>query len=117
MKKILIVDDEEEIVEFMRNFLKRKGSRVFTAVNGEEAEDIFDSNKPDIVLLDITLPGINGMDLLKKFKGQNKKTVIIMITGKNDPELRSKAKRYGAYKYITKPLDLKELHLTISRLI
>jgi len=117
MKKILIVDDEEEIVEFLRNFLQRKGSRVFTAVEGKEAENIFDLNCPDIVLLDITIPGINGLDLLKKFKKQNKKTVVIMVTGQNDPESLSKAKKYGAYKYVTKPLDLRELHLTISRLI
>ncbi len=117
MKKILIVDDEKEIVEFIKNFLRRRGSRVFTAVNGKEAEDIFDLNKPDIVLLDITIPGVNGLDLLKKFKKQNKKAVVIMVTGRNDPESLSKAKSYGAYKYITKPLDLRELHLTISRLI
>ena len=117
MKKILVVDDEKEIVEFLRNFLKRKGNRVFTAVNGKEAEDIFDSNKPDIVLLDITIPGVNGLDLLKKFKKQNKETVIIMVTGKNDPESLYTAKKYGAYKYITKPLDLRELHFIIKRLI
>lgn len=114
-KKVLIVDDEKEIVEFLERFLERLNIAVVTATSGNEALELYSKHMPECVLLDIQMPDIDGMTILKELRALNPDLKIIMITGKEEREFQEKAKKYGAVDYITKPLDLAGLSETIKK--
>jgi two-component system response regulator (stage 0 sporulation protein F) len=113
-KKILIVDDETEIVDFLSRFLNRLGLTAIKANSGEEALKKYSQEKPDFIFLDIQMPDKDGLTILKEIKKIDSAVKIIMITGKDDKEFQAKAKKYGALDYITKPLDLSELNDKIN---
>jgi len=115
--KVLIVDDEAEIVEFLANFLKRKGVKVFIATTGSDALVIFKKQNPDIVLLDISIPDIDGLRLLKEMKSESEEAKVIMVTGKDDKNTIAKANKLGANDYIIKPLELDNLYFVVSKYI
>lgn len=115
MIKFLIVDDEIEVVSFLNNFLKRKGIKVFTAINGKDALDVFTQEKPEFVLLDINIPGEDGFSILKTIKDLSGQTKVIMITARDDKVSVAKAKRMGAEDYIIKPMELEDLDRIISK--
>jgi len=110
----LIVDDENEIVEFLDNFLKRFGIQSRKANNGKEALSCCEEFKPDWLLLDIKMPDMDGFEVLKEIKKNQAEVRVIMITGRDDKDSQSKAKKLGACDYIVKPLDLEELHSKIQ---
>ncbi len=114
-RKVLIVDDEPEVVEFLRNFLKRRSVEVHLAYQGLEALAIFEKESPDLVLLDIGIPNLDGLGVLRRIKEKSPKTKVVMITAKNDSTSVTKAKKIGADAYITKPVDLAELHSLIDK--
>ena len=113
MKTILIVDDEPEIVEFLSNFLKRFNINSLKSLNGKEAIKTFMDHRPEWIFLDIKLPDIDGLEVLRELKKANPRVKVIMITGKEDKDSQKKAKKLGALDYIIKPLDLEELHKKI----
>lgn len=117
MNKVLIVDDEVEIVEFLNNFLKRKGSKVFTAINAKRALEIFNQEKPTLVLLDVRMPEEDGFDVLKKMKEIAPQTKVVMITAREDKASIIKAKKLGADNYLIKPLELEVLDSIIFEYI
>ena len=117
MSKVLIVDDEVEVVDFLCNFLKRFTISSEKAVNGKDALDVFAKTKPDWVLLDIKMPDMDGFEVLKGLKRIEPNAKVIMITGKEDKESQNAAKKLGALDYIVKPLDLEELHEKIQTYI
>jgi two-component system response regulator AtoC len=113
--KILIIDDEPSQLELLRMFLSRKGYIVkctATASEGIEADKRF---APDVIILDIHLPDMDGLEALQCFKEKNPKANIIMITAYHDMETTVKAMKLGAYEYITKPIDAEELEKAITR--
>ena len=114
MSKVLVVDDEIEVVEFLCNFLRRLDVSSEKAVNGEGAIKIFEQTKPDWVLLDIKMPDMDGFEVFKEIKKIKPDVKVMMITGRDDKESQSKAKKLGAMDYIIKPLDLEELHQKIK---
>ena len=114
-KKILVADDEHEIVEFLASFLERFGFIVIKARGGKEAVALFQQHRPDCVFLDIQMPDIDGIAVLEAVKSLDEKIKVIMITGREDQELREKATEYGALDYVTKPLDLGELKEKINQ--
>jgi len=114
-RKVLIVDDEPEVVEFLRNFLKRRSVEVHLAYQGLEALAIFEKESPDLVLLDIGIPNLDGLGVLRRIKEKSPKTKVVMITAKNDSTSVTEAKKIGADAYITKPVDLAELHSLIDK--
>lgn len=116
-RKVLVVDDEQEIVDFMERFLIRKGISVVKAGTGELAVEICKKEMPDCVFLDIQMPGKDGISTLLELRQLNSSLKVIMITGKDDIDLKEKAARAGALDYITKPLDLSELHRKIQTYI
>ena len=116
-RKVLVVDDEQEIVDFMERFLIRKGISVVKAGNGNIAVEICKKEMPDCVFLDIQLPGKDGIDTLIELKQINPLIKVIMITGKDDLSFKEKAAQAGALDYITKPLDLSELNQKIQTYI
>ena len=114
MSKVLVVDDEVEVVEFLCNFLKRSNVSSERAVNGEGAIKVFAETRPEWVLLDIKMPDMDGFEVFKEIKKIKPDVKVIMITGRDDKESQSKAKKLGAVDYIIKPLDLEELHQKIK---
>ena len=113
MGNILVVDDEIEVVRLLENFLTSKGYKVDTALNGAEALATVKEKKPDIVLLDIMMPGIGGIETLKEIKKIDPRIAVIMITAVVDEELANRAIELGAYDYITKPIDIDSLETRV----
>lgn len=124
MKKLLVVDDEQEICEFLKAFFEDRDFEVETATSGEAAVLEVEKNKPQLVLLDVHMPGMDGMTTLKKIKQAHPDIKVIMVTALETREKIEEAMRLGADNYITKPLSLEYLerdvkekvaHLTGSR--
>lgn len=109
MVKILIVDDEVDVCRFAKSFFEARGLEVFTALGGHEALEIFKSQRPDIMLIDVKMADMDGVALLKEIKKMDKKADIIMVSAIEDMDVIEEAKRHGAAEYITKPLVLEEL--------
>jgi DNA-binding NtrC family response regulator len=105
-KTILVVDDEKEICTILSDNLSQEGYRVFTAYNGKTALELIRKEKPDLVLLDIKMPEMDGIEVLRRIKKMKKKIVVIMLTAYGTLETARKAMKLGAYEYITKPFDL-----------
>jgi DNA-binding response OmpR family regulator len=115
MTKLLIVDDETDVREFAANFFRKRKIDVITAASGEEALRIVEKQKADLVLLDITMGGIDGLETLKRIKALDKNARVIMVTGKKaeDEGACNKCRELGALDYIHKPLELDELEKTV----
>jgi DNA-binding NtrC family response regulator len=116
-KHILLVDDEEEIVNFMEHFLKRLKITSTIATSGEQALDLYDKDKIDFVFLDIHLGGIDGFTVLKEMKAKNESVKVIVITGNSDKDQIERAKKLGAIDYIGKPLDLGDFRDKIEKYV
>jgi DNA-binding NtrC family response regulator len=114
-QKILVVDDEHLIRWSLEQNLNKQGYEVLTAGSGEEALKVIHDESPDLMLLDIQLPGINGLDVLEKAKAIDDELIVIMITALGVLETAVKAMRMGAYDYISKPFNLDELAITIKK--
>jgi len=114
-KKLLLVDDEEGIRKVLGIALSDAGYRVFTAKNGEEALEIFRKEIPPIVLTDIKMPGMDGIELLQKIKHENPDTEVIMITGHGDMDLAIKSLKYQAVDFVTKPINDDVLEIALNR--
>ena len=110
-EKILIVDDEEHIIELLKFNLLNAGYDVFVANNGIDAVKIARAEKPNLLLLDLMLPGIDGFDVCKEIKrdAEMKKTSIIMLTAKGEELDKILGLELGADDYITKPFSVREL--------
>jgi len=112
--KILVVDDDKTVRGFLELFLKTKGlTSVVSAESGEEAIKIVEREDVKLILLDVMLPGMNGVEVLRKIKAINKDISVIMITGYPDEEKAKEAIREGVYDYIIKPFDLFYLELIL----
>ena len=109
MPKLLIVDDEEDIREFAKNFFQKRDIDVFTAADGQKALDLIKLEKPDLVLLDVHMEDMTGIEVLKTLREGNNQIKAIMVTGIEDEAVVREANNYGALGYIHKPLILDEL--------
>ncbi|HEY5524869.1 MAG TPA: response regulator transcription factor [Clostridium sp.] len=110
-EKVLIVDDEEHIVELLKFNLANAGYKVITANNGLDALKLTKENNPDLLLLDLMLPGMDGFDVCKEIKRNNESsnTSIIMLTAKGEELDKILGLELGADDYITKPFSIREL--------
>lgn len=113
MVKILVVDDEIDICDFVKNFFEVRGFQVFTALNGSDGLRILRKEKPDIMLLDIRMKEVDGIETLKKTRDFDKNVKVIMITAVEGQDKMEAARKLGAHKYITKPLVLEELETAV----
>ncbi|MDD3474155.1 MAG: sigma-54 dependent transcriptional regulator [Syntrophaceae bacterium] len=116
-QRVLIIDDEISIRETLKMFLQEKGLKVLEAGSGREAYRKFLDKRPPLVILDIRLPDISGLELLKKIVAQGNDTKVIMITAYHDMETTIEAMRHGAFDYIHKPLDVDKLDEAINQSI
>ena len=114
-KSILIIDDEENIRKYLGRALAKDGFDVFTAEYGKEGLNLLVRKHIDIVLLDLNLPDINGLDVLKEIKEVDVQSVIIIITAYGDITSAVEAMRLGAYDYLTKPFDIEDIKIVINK--
>jgi FixJ family two-component response regulator len=112
---ILIVDDEKDICEVLDISLSDLGYKVHTAGDGEEALQVFERVRPSIVLTDIRMPGMDGIELLRRIKGHHPDTEVIMITGHGDVDLAIKSLKLEATDFITKPINDELLEIALKR--
>jgi DNA-binding response OmpR family regulator len=109
MIRILAVDDEVEVCSMVKMYLTKKGYQVFTANSGEDAIKVVKEERPHLALLDIRMPGMDGIETLRRIKEADKEIGVIMVTAVKDEEKAKEALKLGADDYITKPMDLKYL--------
>ncbi|MCT4620723.1 MAG: sigma-54 dependent transcriptional regulator [Marinisporobacter sp.] len=112
--KLLIVDDEKSIRLSLRIALSKLGIKILVAASGEEGVGIFDKERPDICIVDINLPGIGGIDVLKHIRKKNKDSIVIMITYISEVRLAVEAMKLGANDYFTKPFNIEEIKESIN---
>jgi DNA-binding NtrC family response regulator len=113
--RILVVDDEEPVRRLLKKELTRKGFETETSDSGEDALNKLKKQNYDVILLDIVMPGMDGLDLLKKLKGDPASPKIIVLTGRATVDTAVEAMKNGAYDYLTKPYKLEELKIIIDR--
>ncbi|HEX7420358.1 MAG TPA: sigma-54 dependent transcriptional regulator, partial [Thermoanaerobaculia bacterium] len=113
--RILIVDDEEVLRDVLDAVLRREGFDVVSAASGEEALSLLDGEEIDLVILDIMLPGISGIDTLRSMRISNPHLPVIVITAFSSIDGAIKAMKYGAYHYIPKPFKNDEVIITVNK--
>ena len=105
MRRMLIVEDERDICEMLSEFFTARGFAVTSAFSGEEALELVARESVEVILLDILLPGLSGLEVLRRAKELRPHVKIVMVSGLDHDDLRRQARRYGACEYITKPFD------------
>ena len=111
--RILVVDDEPGVCEVLKEFLETRGYQVTTAASGAEALKAVQSERPHFVLLDILMPGMNGLEALPRILEIDRTIGVIMLTAVDDHKVVKQAIGKGAYDYITKPINFDYLELSI----
>ena len=117
LRRVLVVDDEETVRNLLKRVLEESGYSVVTAANGQEALDKMSQLNIGVVLLDIKMPGISGMEVLQQLTADWFDTCVIMVTSVADAQTAVEAMKLGAYDYITKPFKRDNLVLTMQRAI
>jgi DNA-binding response OmpR family regulator len=107
--KILLVDDEEEFVTTLAERLELRGLQARTALNGEAALKMIEADIPQIVILDVMMPGIGGFEVLRRIKAQHPQLPVILLTGRGSEKEGVKGMGLGAFDYLMKPLNIEEL--------
>jgi len=111
---VLLIDDEEQFLEVLGERLEARGLKVNTAISGENALTMIDDKKFDAIILDLAMPGIDGIETLKLLKEKNPDLEIIMLTGHATVEKGIAAMKLGAEDFLEKPVDLSVLLERIS---
>lgn len=112
---VLIVDDEPAVTELLAVDLEGEGCKCFTAASGEDALDRLAGGNIDVLLLDLRLPGVSGMEVLKEVVSKYPQTTAIIVSGTGDTRTAVEAMKMGAADYIPKPFDLAEINETVRR--
>lgn len=112
--KILVVDDDPEVRMATRDFLMSKGHDVTVAEGGREALRLVETINPDVVLLDVAMPDMDGMETLRRIVASHPTLPVIMVTANADIEITSKVLQMGAADYVPKPFDLDYLDQAVS---
>lgn len=115
MKKILVIDDEKPTLSMFGLFLGAMDFDVVTAENGITGIDLFKKERPEIVLTDIKMPGMDGLEVLKKLKEIDSSIPVIVVTGHGDSDLEQEALGLDAAGFIHKPIDREELEKVLGR--
>lgn len=117
VKKLLIVDDQQGIRFLLNEVFKNEGYEPLLASNGLEAIRFVENNPIDGVLLDMKIPGMDGLEILNRIKSLHKDLPVVMMTGNGDADLISNAKELGADHFFMKPFDIFEVKDTINKLL
>ena len=115
MKKLLIIDDQAGIRLLLEEMFKQAGVQTLLAANGKEALDILEEVEPDCILLDMKMPGMNGVEVLREIRKQIPEAVVMMMTAYSEIELTEEAGRLGIDHHFTKPFDIFEVRDTVLK--
>ena len=115
--RILVVDDEPDILELVRLNLSQDGHSVDTAANGKEAMERMQKNPPDLVILDLMLPGMSGFEVARRARAAGVLVPILMLTAKDDVQDLVRGLEEGADDYLTKPFSMRELVARVRSLL
>lgn len=107
--KVLLVDDEKEFVSTLAERLELRGMHVEIAMDGEMALNIIENEPPQVVVLDVMMPGLSGMEVLERIKAIDSKIQVILLTGHGATKDGIKGMQLGAFDYLIKPVDIDEL--------
>jgi len=107
--KVLVIDDETRFLETTRKLLERRGIETLTASSGIRAVDIVAAEPVDVVILDVKMPGLDGIEVLRRIKKTRPAAEVIMLTGHVSLESAIDGLKYGACDYVMKPCDIEEL--------
>ncbi|MBW1699395.1 MAG: response regulator [Deltaproteobacteria bacterium] len=107
--KLLLVDDEERFLNTTKILLEKRGVVTFTATNGADALKVMDEHRIDVVVLDVKMPGIDGVEVLRKSKQKHPLVEVIMLTGHASVESAVEGLKLGAFDYVKKPCDISDL--------
>jgi CheY-like chemotaxis protein len=113
---ILIVDDEEFVCDILRQALSSVGHNVVIANNGEAAVELVRRNHFDIFFLNLTMPGKNGLSVLREIKILDPSSVVVIISGRTEKDISDKAIAEGAFSFIRKPFTVSQIHNTVARI-
>jgi DNA-binding NtrC family response regulator len=113
--KVLLVDDEEDFVKSLSERIKMRDLDSDVALNGEEALRLVDDEVPDVMVLDLKMPGIDGMEVLRRIKKAYPQVQVIMLTGHGSEKDEKEARRLGAFEYLEKPTSIDTLVKYIKR--
>ena len=117
-KKIFVIDDDEDIRALLENYLTSLGYEVRMAKTAVEAEGLFQDGQPDLILLDVMMPELNGIEFAVKIKAKMGKSVpIIVMTGLKDEETARDALEIGSADFLAKPFRMEELRRKIERIL
>jgi len=105
VSRILVIDDDPRMVDLVANCLREESYGISSALTSDEGLKLVVMSRPDLILLDLTLPGVNGIDMLKRIRAINLSNKVIMVTGNTDPLLARASLEFGALAYIDKPFD------------
>ena len=111
--RVLVVDDDPVTVELLQEFLSAKGYEVITAGDGAEGLRRVKEERPHLILLDVQMPKMDGLEVLRRLREIDKEVSVIMVTGVNEEAIGRKAMALGAFDYIVKPLDLPYLEQSL----
>ena len=112
--RIHVIDDNQSVVDMVSTLLRGEGYRVLGALTGDAGLKLAILSRPELVLLDIGLPEMNGLELLTRIRSMNPNARVIMVTGNTDPDLAREAFRLGALAYVDKPFDLGTLKRAVA---
>ena len=115
MRKILLIDDETDILRVLSLSLKADGYEVLTATDGEQGLALFEKEKPDIILTDVKMPGMDGIEVLREIKQRSDDSEVIIVTGHGDIDTAIEALQFGASDFINKPVRDKALAVSLKR--
>jgi len=115
--RVLVVDDEPSVIDVFQEFLSGQGYALSIAPSGEEAVRLIPELRPDIILTDINLPGISGLEVMRYAKSVDPEVAVIVVTGYASASTAIEALRQGAFNYVTKPFDLDEVHQIVERAV
>lgn len=107
--KVLLVDDEEDFVTALAERLQLRGIEAQIATDGETALALIETSPPQVVVLDVMMPGLGGADVLKRIKVRHPQIPVILLTGHGSIREGTDGLRQGAYDYLVKPIDIEEL--------
>jgi len=112
--RILVVDDEQSVVEVLGEYFSGQGYTVKTASSGEEALSALPEYRPAVVLLDVRMPGIDGVEVLRRIRGSDTSVAVIMVTANEDVDLARETLKLGAFDYVAKPFDFSYLDQAVT---
>jgi DNA-binding response OmpR family regulator len=116
-RTVLVADDEEDVRFLLSRLLGDVGYEVLLAQDGEEALERIDASKPDLMILDLMMPGLDGWGVLKRLETHPKPPLVVLLTARGDPESFARGMRAGAAAYVTKPFRFHELIATVEGLL